>query len=66
MIYIDIQIKLFETALNVEKPIYIARIEFDREAGELHVYMDFVRGSRFNCPICEEKACPVYDTTKKT
>jgi len=35
-------------ALNVEKPIYIARIEFDREAGELHVYMDFERGSRFN------------------
>jgi len=66
VIHLDIQAKLFETALNIESPVFIDRIAFDREAGELHIHMDFKRGGRFDCPTCEEKACPVHDTTEKT
>ena len=62
----DIQAKLFETALNIENPVFIERIEFDKEAGELHIHMDFERGGKFDCTVCEEKACPVHDTTEKT
>jgi transposase len=66
VIRLDIQAKLFEAALNIESPVYIDRIEFDKETGELHIHMDFERGGRFVCPVCEEKACPVHDTTEKT
>ena len=61
----DIQAKLFEVALNIESPLYIDRIEFDREPGELHIHIDFERGGKFDCSGCGEKACPVHDTTPK-
>jgi transposase len=61
----DIQAKLFETALNIETPLYIEKIEFDKEAGELHIYIEFKRGERFDCPVCCEKSCPVHDTADK-
>jgi len=60
----DIQKQLFEIALKVEEPVYIERIEFDGENGELHMYMNFRRGGKFSCPICGE-LCPVHDTTEK-
>lgn len=33
----DVQSKLFETALGIEKPLFISRIDFDGAAGELHI-----------------------------
>jgi transposase len=62
----DIQAKLFEVALNVEEPIYIDKIEFNKGDGELHIHMDFKRGGKFDCAVCEASGCPVHDTTAKT
>lgn len=61
----DMQKQLFEIALKVNEPIYIEKIEFDVENGELHIYTDFRRGRKFPCPICGEMS-PVHDTTEKT
>lgn len=61
----DIQSKLFETALGIEDPLYITSITFDEKNGELHIFIDFSRGSKFTCPICKREHCGVYDTTEK-
>lgn len=62
----DIQSKLFETALGIKEPLYIKNISFDEEIGELHIYVDFKRGSRFACHICGKEECAVHDTTEKS
>ena len=54
----NVQTKLFEAALCIEKPLYISNIEFN-ELSELHIYIDFERGSKFSCPICEKEECSV-------
>ena len=61
----DIQSKLFETALGIEKPLFISKIDFDGAVGELHIHIDFIRGGRFSCPICNKEDCSAYDTTDK-
>ena len=61
----DIQSKLFETALGIEEPLYIKDIIFDEEIGELHIFVDFRRGSKFICPVCNQEHCSVHDTTEK-
>ena len=60
----NVQIKLFEAALCIEKPLYISNIEFN-ELSELHIYINFERGSKFSCPICEKEECSVHDTVEK-
>lgn len=61
----DIQSQLFETALGIEEPIFISKIEFIKSAGELHIHIDFKRGSKFFCPVCGKTECSVHDTTDK-
>ncbi len=61
----DIQSKLFETALCIEEPLYIKNISFDESIGELHIYVDFRRGAKFACPACGQELCPVHDTVDK-
>ena len=61
----NVQIKLFEAALCIEKPLYISNIEFN-ELSELHIYIDFERGSKFSCPICEKEECSVHDLVEKS
>ena len=60
------QEKLFEIALNIEEPLYIDKVEFKKEEGELHLYIDFKKGSRFRCTICQEEGKTVHDTKRKT
>ena len=57
--------KLFETALNLQEPWYVKRIEFDPSAGELHMHIDFRRGSPFPCPVCSQQV-QVHDTMEQT
>ena len=35
---------LFAQALNIEEPMYI-KIEYLKEVGELHIYIDSIKGS---------------------
>ncbi len=57
---------LFAQALNIQSPLYIEKIEFKKEYGELHIYIDFKKGSTFKCSICNKDGMPVYDTEPKT
>jgi transposase len=57
--------KLFGVALGVEEPIYIEKIEFDKEQGELHIKMDFRRGGKFPCSVCGAEGLDVHDTEEK-
>ena len=57
---------LFESALGIEKPLYIDEIEFDKKVGKLDVYINFERGGRFSCSCCCSGNLPVYDTVEKT
>lgn len=60
------QTGLFAAALGIEEPIYVKKIRFDKEAGELHIEMDFREGARFMCGVCGAQEQPVYDTEEKT
>ena len=42
--------KLFETALGIESPRFVASIDFKAEARELCIRIDFTPGSRFAVP----------------
>jgi hypothetical protein len=32
---------LFAMALQIKDPLYVKRIEFDKDLGELHIFIDF-------------------------
>ena len=53
-------------ALGIEEPIYIKAIRFDKEAGELHIDLDFREGAQFKCSVCGAEDQPIYDTQDKT
>jgi transposase len=60
------QEELFALALGIEEPIYVEKIEFDKGSGELHIHMNFRRGSKFACSTCGKEGLPVHDTIEKT
>jgi transposase len=55
---------LFAAALGLQQPWIVARTDFDPAIKELHIYLDFPRGSTFPCPTCQ-KSCAVYDSSEK-
>lgn len=57
---------LFATALQIKEPLYIKNIEFNKDLGELHIYMDFRKGSKFSCAICGTSEIGIHDTIEKT
>jgi transposase len=57
--------KLFGMALGLASPWQIAELKFDPEKTRLDIEIDFVPGSTFPCPECNE-SCKVHDTTKQT
>ena len=57
--------ELFNRALGVEEPLYVEKVDFDLEKGELHIRMNFKRGGRFACPECGAGGQGVYDTEEK-
>jgi transposase len=59
-------VDVFQQALGLESPWRVERVEFDAEAKRLDLYLDFERGSRFECPECGARGCPAYDTTQKS
>ena len=56
---------LFSIALGIEEPIYLEKVSFDKEAGELHLHINFRKGSKFKCSVCGRDGLPVYDTEEK-
>ena len=56
--------RLFEQALRLERPWYVEKTEFDDEARQLDVYLNFRAGGTFPCGSCGE-VCKGYDTAWK-
>lgn len=56
---------LFTAALGLQSPWRVASVRFDEEAKELHIDLDFARGSVFDCPGCGNPA-KAYDTRERT
>jgi transposase len=57
---------LFAIALQIQEPLIVKRIEFDKNLGELHIHIDFRKGSKFCCAVCGKNGMEVYDTIEKT
>jgi transposase len=59
----DIQTEIFTQALQISDPIYIEEVSFKDD--ELHIHLNFYRGSEFECAICGINS-KAKDTTDKT
>ncbi len=57
---------LFQLALGIQSPWFVASSGFDAEKRRLDIQLDFKAGSRFDCPDCKATGCPVHDTVDKT
>lgn len=62
------ELGLFTAALGLSGPWRVTRSEFDAEAAQLDLYLDFERGARFGCPAkdCAHRGCPLHDTAERT
>lgn len=58
------EVTIFSMALNINAPWRIEKIEFN-EKRELHIYIGYLRGTKFECKECGEK-CDIHDTKEKT
>ena len=57
---------LFQLALGITSPWFVATSNFDAGKKRLDIQLDFKAGSRFACPDCKAVDCPVHDTVEKT
>ena len=57
---------LFQLALGITSPWFVASSGFDAEKKRLDIQIDFKAGSRFDCPECKAAGCAVHDTQPKT
>lgn len=59
---------LFTAALGLRPPWRVDRVEFDPQAAQLDLFLDFPRGARFGCSAkdCAHRQCPVHDTADRT
>lgn len=58
--------QLFAAALQITEPLYVKSVDFDLSEGELHIHIDFRKGSKFKCPVCGQDGLDVHDTVEKT
>jgi transposase len=56
-------LELIAKILEMEEPLYIEKMEFDKDSG-LHIYIDCTRDGMFNCSNCG-KLCKVRDKVNK-
>ena len=56
--------KLFETALGIAPPWYVAGVDFDAAGRKLTIRVDFAAGTRFSAPGVDGQH-PVHDTVPK-
>ena len=57
---------LFQLALGINSPWFVATSGFDAAKKRLDIEIDFKSGARFVCPECKAADCPVHDTAMKT
>ena len=59
-------LNLFQRALGLVEPWEVVKEKFDAEQKRLDLRIDFAKGSKFACPECKQKDCPVHDTESHT
>ena len=57
---------LFQLALGITSPWFVASSTFDGAKKRLDIQLDFKAGSRFACPECKAEGCPIHDTRERT
>lgn len=55
---------LFQSALGLTRPWYVASCQFYPDKHRLDIEIDFPRGSLFACPVCGREGCHAYDTDR--
>ena len=58
------ELELFQAALGLGDEWFVQKTEFNATDKRLDIYLDFVPGTQFDCPICGMK-CGAYDTSKR-
>lgn len=58
-------VELFTAALGLLAPWKVVESSFDADERRLELRIDFERGARFPCPVCDTSGCPVHDTETK-
>lgn len=59
------QNNLFQLALGITQPWQVKDVVFSQEEGRLDIYLDYKKGTKFPCPLCQQLA-GVYDTVERT
>jgi transposase len=59
-------LELFSRALGLRERWRVVETSFDAEQRRLDLRLDFERGARFACPVCERPDCEVHDTSEKS
>ena len=57
---------LFQLALGITSPWFVASSNFDNDKRRLDIHLDFKPGARFDCPECGAGGMAVHDTAEKT
>lgn len=52
---------LIQVALGVQSPWFVEDINLDTSKKRMDIYLDFIKGSRFPCPVCNELS-EIHDT----
>ena len=57
---------IFEAALGLQEPWYVASTQFAVKEKRLDIYIDFTSGYRFDCPGCGKPGAKAYDTKEQS
>lgn len=57
--------KLIQITLGIETPWHVKEIELNTSKKRIDIYLDFTKGTKFPCPICNE-LCEIHDTKERT
>jgi len=58
--------ELFQTALMLTPPWQVVECQFNVNQERLNIHLDFLKGSQFSCPDCNQADCAVHDTKQKS
>jgi transposase len=58
--------ELIQIALMLTPPWKVAEYQFDVNQERLNIHLDFLKGSQFSCPVCDQADCAVHDTKEKS
>ena len=58
--------ELIQIALMLTPPWKVAECQFDVNQERLNIHLDFLKGSQFSCPVCDQADCAVHDTKEKS